>query len=138
MIFWTCLVLLYRSAKSYTKIFKGSDHWLASDILLADELLKPVAHAIDYSVCSLAWPHQMLLVLNPELLKPSGGFRTIPKTPKFYKHWTITRRHPVALWERAQTNNTMLPEKARVPYSQLPTVLMLLKSRIEMVRKFAP
>lgn len=91
--------LLFESAKTYSKVSKGSDNWLASEILLPDEVLQPIAHAIDMSVCTLAWPHQMLLVLNPELRK-AVGFRTIAKTPKLYRLWARTRREPIALWEK--------------------------------------
>ena len=47
----------------------------------------------------MAWPHQNLLNLHPELGKVGGGFRTIAKTPKLYRLWARTRRAPVAKWE---------------------------------------
>ena len=80
---------------------KGSDHWLSSEILLPDEVLEPIADAIDFSVCILAWPHQMLFQLMPELGKAAGGFRTIGKTPKLYRLWARGRRKPVNEWEKS-------------------------------------
>ena len=76
--------LLFGSAKSDRKISEGSDHWLASELLLPPKLLQPIAKAIDLSVTSMAWAHQMLCNLHPELLKDLGGTQTIAKTPKIY------------------------------------------------------
>ena len=53
------------SAKNYRKISKGSDHWLAAELRLPLDILQPIADAIDNACCQLAWPHQMLLNLNP-------------------------------------------------------------------------
>ena len=55
---------LFNSAKRYKKNSKGSDHWLASEFLLPDDVLGPIASAIDFSVCSLAWAQQLLLVMH--------------------------------------------------------------------------
>ena len=90
---------LFDSAKTYKKVSKGSDLWLSSEILLPEEVLEPIANAIDYSVCMLAWPHQMLFQLMPELGKAAGGFRTIGKTTKLYRLWARCRRQPVREWE---------------------------------------
>ena len=68
--------------------------------MLPDEILEPIASAIDFSVCSLAWAHQLLLVISLELGKSTGGFRTIAKTPKVYRLWARERRHPVSVWEQ--------------------------------------
>ena len=91
--------LLFQSATTYRKISKGSDHWLASELCLPCEVLEPIAEAIDCSLVLLAWPHQILLLMNPELGKESGGVRTIAKTPKLYRLWARTRRKSVAQWE---------------------------------------
>jgi hypothetical protein len=90
---------LFDSARGYKKVSKGSDHWLASELLLPDTLLQPISHAIDIAVCTHAWGHQMFLNLHPELGKEAGGVRTIAKTPKLYRLWARTRRLPVATWE---------------------------------------
>ena len=83
---------LTSSAKGYKKVSKGSDHWLATELMLATDIIAPIAHAIDFAVNQLAWPHQMLLNLNPELAKASGGTRTITKTPILYRLWCKTRK----------------------------------------------
>ena len=72
---------------------------MAIELDLPDIVLEPIASAIDFSVCQLAWAHQLLLNLHPELGKPGGGFRTIAKTPKLYRLWARTRRSPIASWE---------------------------------------
>ena len=91
--------LLLGSAKGYKKTSKGSDHWLSVEVCLPVPVVDPLAHAIDFSITLMAWPHQNLLNLHPELGKVGGGFRTIAKTPKLYRLWARTRRAPVAKWE---------------------------------------
>ena len=92
-------VLLLGSAKTYRKTSKGSDHWLSVEVCLPVPVVDPLAHAIDFSITLMAWPHQNLLNLHPELSKIGGGFRTIAKTAKLYRLWARTRRAPVAKWE---------------------------------------
>ena len=91
--------ILRKSAKTYRKTSKGSDHWLASELCVDDVILKPIACAIDLCVVHLSWSHQMLCNLHPELLKISGGARTISKTPKLYRLWCRTRRPALKAWE---------------------------------------
>ena len=64
---------LFSSAKTYKKTSKGSDNWLASEVLLPVPVGSPLSHAIDFSVSLLAWPHQNLLNIHPELGKTGGG-----------------------------------------------------------------
>jgi len=89
------------SAKKYKKRSKGSGHWLASEFDLPKEVIQPIAQAIDNAVVQLAIPHQMLLNLNPELAKASGGTRTITKTPIVYRLWCRTRKIILDEWEGA-------------------------------------
>lgn len=93
------LSMLRGSAKNYRKNFKGSDHWLATELMLDDVVLEPIASAIDLCVVNLTWAPQMLCNLNPELLKATGGARTITKTPKLYRLWCRTRRPAIKAWE---------------------------------------
>ena len=91
---------LFNSAEKYKKVSKGSDHWLASELCLPDVVLDPIAHSIDEQVVALAWAHQSLLNLHPELGKDAGGFRTISKTPKLYRRWVRTRKSNIDKWEK--------------------------------------
>ena len=52
--------MLLHSARTYKEISKGSDHWLASELVLPEVVAAPIAHAIDNAVVSLAWAHQSL------------------------------------------------------------------------------
>ena len=83
---------LPHSAKGYRKISKGSDHWLATELRIDPKALRPIADALDHACCALAWPHQMLLNLNPELAKASGGTRATTKTFTLYRLWARTRK----------------------------------------------
>ena len=56
------------------------------------------AQSINNSFQTLAWPHQQLLSLNPLLGKPTGGIRTICKTPMLYRIPMISRKS-VPQWE---------------------------------------
>jgi hypothetical protein len=105
---------LFDSAKTYKKVSKGSDHWLSSEILLPDEVLEPIAEAIDFSVCSLAWPHQMLFQLMPELGKAAGGFRTIGKTPKSTDFGPEAVGNQLMNGKSRLTNHTTLPVRVAV------------------------
>ena len=93
--------LLADSSSKYKKVSKRSGRWLVSEFDLPLCLLEPIASSMDYSVCSLARPHQILLNLHPELGMEGGGFRTIAKTPKVYRIWARTRtsRKFVSEWE---------------------------------------
>ena len=92
--------MLYKSAKTYRKDSKGSDHWHRKELEhLPQQIGKPIAHAIDDAVIELAWPHQNLCNLMPERGKPSGGARCIAKTCLTYRLWARTRRGPVSKWE---------------------------------------
>ena len=84
--------MLLHSARTYKKISKGSDHWLASELDLPTKVAASIAESVNEAVVSLAWPHQSLLNLHPELGKSSGGFRTIAKTPKLYRLWVRTKK----------------------------------------------
>ena len=96
---FSCQSLL-RAAKKYKKSSKGSDHWLASELAnLPDEVLSPIADAVDLGIVMLSWAHQMLLEINPELGKPGGGERTISLTPKIYRLWTKTRKMVLSGWQ---------------------------------------
>ena len=92
--------MLLKSASSYKKVSKGSDHWLASELVLPLKVLEPIASAMDHQVVELSWAHQILLNLHPELGKDSGGFRTISKTPKLYRLWVRTRKYAIDKWEK--------------------------------------
>ena len=74
------------------KVSKNSDHWLAWELRLPDMIVAPIADVIDSAIAALAWPHQMLLNLNPELAKASGGTRTITKTHTLYRLWCRRRK----------------------------------------------
>ena len=74
---------LRQSAKTYRNFSKGSDHWLASEFDLPNELLEPIASAIDSAVVMQSWPRQMLMIISPELGEDSGGVPTIAKTPNY-------------------------------------------------------
>ena len=65
--------VLLRSAKTYRKVSKGCDHWLAVDLLVPINVLAPIASAIDSAIIDMAWAHQMLCNLHPELLIAAGG-----------------------------------------------------------------
>ena len=90
--------MLIHFAKTYRKVSKGSDHWLASESVLPEKVAAPIAKSIDNVVVSQAWAHQYLLNLHSELGKASGGFRTIAKTPKLYRLWVRSRKKVVRAW----------------------------------------
>ena len=69
--------MLHGSAKTYRKTSKGCDHWLATELDLPMHLLIPIANAIDSCLVTMAWAHQILCNLHPELMKASGGARII-------------------------------------------------------------
>ena len=91
---------LRNNAKRYKKVSKGSDHFLASELVaFPDCALAPIAKAVDFGVVAMSWALQLLMNLNPELAKASGGQRTITKTPKLYRLWAKSRAHIVKTWE---------------------------------------
>ena len=91
--------ILFSSARTYKKVSKGSDNWLASEFLLPLQVLAPLAQVTDDAVVFAAWPQQIFLNMHPELGKISGGFRTIAKTPKLYRLWARSRRASILQWE---------------------------------------
>ncbi len=91
---------LRQQAKEYKKVSKGSDHWLAKEILaLPNTVVDSISDAFDLGIKLIALPLQVLLNLNPELPKPAGGTRTICKTPKIYRLWARSCKNKVQEWE---------------------------------------
>jgi len=85
--------------KGYAKDTRGIDSWTATELReLPVERKKLMAAAMEKVFTKLAQPVQSLINLNPVLGKPSGGTRTVYKTPMTYRI-SLRARTDVAEWE---------------------------------------
>ena len=72
--------------KSYPKHSLGSDHWHPNELkYLPDFCISQMCDAYQDAYTKVVQPHQQLLNLDPMLGKPNKGFRTICKTPMWYR-----------------------------------------------------
>ena len=91
---------------NYKKPTRGSDVWLATELAsLPEELLLKIVSVLNFSCKTLAWPHQLLLNLNPCLGKKTGGHRTITKTPMLYRTFCLATKGVIKLWENSFTKS---------------------------------
>ena len=89
--------------KGYNKGSLGGDLWHPNELKSLPTLARQqIATNLNKSFKELAWPHQSILSLNPCLGKPSGGCRTICKTPMLYR-MCLRGLKGVPKWERMFT-----------------------------------
>ena len=82
---------------------KGVDGWSRDDIVGGPRVaVGGVADSINRSLANFSWPVQLLVNLQACLGKPSGGERTVSKTPFLYR-MACRVDHSVAKWE--EVNN---------------------------------
>ncbi len=112
--------MLDDAVKHYKKESKGSDSWGPSEIrALPLECKNHIAFSIQEASQKLAWPHQLLISLNPCLGKPKGDCRTVCKTPMLYRMWCRANKS-VKEWEQ---NNTQPYDTATIGSSALTAAL---------------
>ena len=94
------LQTLDNSLRGYFKDSLGIDFWGPTDLKAIPPFCRePLAAAVDFSLQSVAQPIQTLINLNPLLGKPSGGFRTICKTPILSYRLAVRSFNRVEKWE---------------------------------------
>jgi len=87
------------STKGYPKDTRGGDVWTCTDLKrLPIEGKKLMAEGMEMPPKKLAQPIQNLINLQAILGKPTGGTRTVCKTPMLYR-MTLRGRGEVAEWE---------------------------------------
>ena len=94
----------------------GADGWRAHELgMLPDSALQRVVDIINQFVTQGQFPQQLGLNIMTLLPKPSGGYRTIAKTPMWHRLYAFARRKTIKAWE-----NRLF----RLGTRQLPTSLL--------------
>jgi len=116
-----------KAVNKYKKNSLGIDAWSPNELKGIPAVGKvAIAGAMQQSLRTLAWPHQQLISLNPCLGKPSGGCRTICKTPMLYR-MVCRSDDKVKKWE---VQNTQTYDAA-TPGSSALTAALLRNLRAE-------
>ena len=101
-----CPQILKSKINSYKKNSKGTDCWTADELKAMPQLvIDDLANVFSSCFNSAANPHQNLLCLNACLGKPSGGVRTISKTPMLYRMVSRCIFDKVVAWEEANVQS---------------------------------
>ena len=93
-----------------TKTLSGDGFRIAELQRAPDIFFEALARVFAKIEAALVWPLQMLLVVMSLIPKPTGGSRTIAKTPILYRLWCVARRQGVPNWEhdiRADFDNSV-------------------------------
>lgn len=94
-----------KGLKGYKKDTRGIDAWTSTaPKALPKEGKELMSNAMEKTLKKRAQPIQNLINLNAILGKPSGGTRTVCKTPMAYRI-TLRSRNEVALWEEDNTGD---------------------------------
>ena len=93
---------LQAAVKSYpTKKAAGVDHWNTAFFRkLPICILDGFALVVDTAQKVLQWPTQMLLNLMSLIQKPSGGERSVAKTPFLYRMWNVFSTPTLKEWSK--------------------------------------